>query len=82
MFSENRTIKRGENMVRIYKRINAVTEDMRTRFGKEMIDGNITQDDFNSVIAALEVLKEVSAKAESEVDKNANILKDSNLKNS
>nr|DAJ99938.1 MAG TPA: hypothetical protein [Caudoviricetes sp.] len=69
-------------MVRIYKRINAVTEDMRTRFGKEMIDGNITQDDFNSVIAALEVLKEVSAKAESEVDKNANILKDSNLKNS
>lgn len=82
MFSENRTTKRGENMVRIYKRINAVTEDMRTRFGKEMIDGNITQDDFNSVIAALEVLKEVSAKAESEVDKNANILKDSNLKNS
>jgi hypothetical protein len=82
MFSESRTTKRGENMVRIYKRINAVTEDMRTRFGKEMIDGNITQDDFNSVIAALEVLKEVSAKAESEVDKNANILKDSNLKNS
>lgn len=56
-------------MVRIYKRIDAVTEDMRTRFGKEMIDGNITQDDFNSVITALGVLKEVSVKAESEVNK-------------
>lgn len=53
-------------------------DDMRSRFGKELIDEHITQEEFNSVIEALNTLKKISAKAESEVEKDASVFRESN----